>query len=87
MVVTGDVNYEGRVSRKFLTCGIAVNYLRIKDEPSLAASDKAVVERWLNALGRLVQWQYVNPPYDDTNTNHMYIAGAGMTAAWQRRSR
>ena len=74
--LTGGVNFEGSVTRKILFSSIALSFLRIKDEPSLASSDVTKAKAWICKVGTIIYNEYIST-YASMKNNHMYTAGEG----------
>jgi len=71
--LTGDVNFEGHVTRKVLFSGIALSFLRIKDEPSLNAADLANAKAWICRVGTILHTEHTTT-YASYKSNQMYMA-------------
>ena len=67
--MTGTVNYQGHVTRKLLLGGIALSYLRFRDEPTLSPADRATVGAWLRQLGLAIYTEYTTT-YATDQGNH-----------------
>ena len=76
--LTGRVNFEGMVTRQVLFSSIALSYLRIKDEPSHKAADRAAVDAWICRVGRILHTDY-QTTYANSRSNLMYAAGEIVT--------
>jgi poly(beta-D-mannuronate) lyase len=71
----GSVNRQGGYMRQWALAAFALDYLKIRAAPGLDAAARALVERWLLALGRAVDGGRA------ARNNHAYWCGLAVMAA------
>jgi len=75
----GDVNRQGGYEREWTLCGLALEYLKLRDTGRLSdGGARATVELWLDRIARAVR-----PVAEKENerNNHAYWTGLGVAAA------
>lgn len=78
----GEVNKNGEYTRKWLLGSIASDWMQIRDEPSLDATERRDITKWIRDVAEQVKSDFSrDTDLKSRQNNHIYWAAWALTAA------